>query len=497
MLFAGICRVVFYICAWNHTINVLQWLWLLCRWLTPQNWWNLFFSWWAVVNTIGNDFGMVLVKVFMFFAEASRKLSGSKLFKRRHWKTPSPFVWKIGSWRMVPLTCAPDSPASTTKNIVPQCLAHQQIQSTHFHATPTKSFRGSSPCDRGSTSRKIVKKSTPRKLAETAVLNLLSRKQKCRSRKLRGRARGRVAIRPIKIWRNKNQNSNVGCISHTIFGAYRIPIFQRRTSIDNLPLFEGCNASNTWSPADLSQLYGGYGCEGGFRTFSEILKSISSKPKSVDFIYLFIYIYTLGTNARTGYEFNRADHCQDLLFCVLSIGWSKKFGDNKAMGYMGWVFYSSCTFNRQLFLPVFPTGWSAWIWILCIRNTHVAMGFGFKSCASFCDPMAHVNSWASAESGISNRKASLWAKIVKANTLPTETLLEDGLVEESAPKTKSSGHFMVYSAVLIFNEKLPGTITTCRFNPVTTLRAVAFHKNQVNFVPILAHPLIPLKRKDT
>ena len=184
MLFAGICAVVFYICASNHAINVLQWLWLLCRWLTLQNWWNLFLSCWAVVNTIGNDFGMVLVKVFMFFAEASRKLSGSKLFKRRHWKTPSPFVWKIGSWKMVhpsrnvtcichlwnsksvciTLICAPDSPASTTKNIVPQCLAHQQIQTTHFHATPTKSFRGSSPCDRGSTSRKIVKKSTPRKL---------------------------------------------------------------------------------------------------------------------------------------------------------------------------------------------------------------------------------------------------------------------------------------------------------------------------------------------
>ena len=38
------------------------------------------------------------------------------------------------------------------------CPAHQQIQTTYFHATPTKSFRESSPCDRGSTSRKIVKK---------------------------------------------------------------------------------------------------------------------------------------------------------------------------------------------------------------------------------------------------------------------------------------------------------------------------------------------------
>ena len=112
-------------------------------------------------------------------------------------------LWSSKS-ECITLICAPDSPASATKNIVPQCLAHQQIQTTHFHATPTKSFRGSSPCDRGSTSIKIAKKSTPRKL----VLNLLSRKQTCRSRKLRGRARGRVAIRPIKIWRNKNQNSN-------------------------------------------------------------------------------------------------------------------------------------------------------------------------------------------------------------------------------------------------------------------------------------------------
>ena len=38
---------------------------------------------------------MLLEKVFIFFAEASWKLCGSKPFTRRHWKTPSPFVWKI------------------------------------------------------------------------------------------------------------------------------------------------------------------------------------------------------------------------------------------------------------------------------------------------------------------------------------------------------------------------------------------------------------------
>ena len=35
----------------------------------------------------------------------------------------------------------------------PECPAHQQIQITHFHATPRKSFRGSSRCDRGITSK--------------------------------------------------------------------------------------------------------------------------------------------------------------------------------------------------------------------------------------------------------------------------------------------------------------------------------------------------------
>ena len=45
-----------------------------------------------------------------------------------------------------------------------QCPAHQEIQITHFQATPTKSFRGSSPCDCESTSIKIVKRSTPRNL---------------------------------------------------------------------------------------------------------------------------------------------------------------------------------------------------------------------------------------------------------------------------------------------------------------------------------------------
>ena len=103
-----------------------------------------FLSCWAVVNTIGNDFGIVLVKVFMFFAEAICEIQNLNVL-----------LWYV---------LQTDSPASTTKNIVPQCLAHQQIQTTHFHATPTESFRGSSPCDRGSTSRKIVKKSTPRKL---------------------------------------------------------------------------------------------------------------------------------------------------------------------------------------------------------------------------------------------------------------------------------------------------------------------------------------------
>ena len=39
-----------------------------------------------------------------------------------------------------------------------ECPAHQQIQITHFHATPRKSFRGSSRCDRGNTFREIVKK---------------------------------------------------------------------------------------------------------------------------------------------------------------------------------------------------------------------------------------------------------------------------------------------------------------------------------------------------
>ena len=36
----------------------------------------------------------------------------------------------------------------------------------------------------------------------------ICKKQKCRLRKLRGRALGGVTIRPIKIWRNKKQNSN-------------------------------------------------------------------------------------------------------------------------------------------------------------------------------------------------------------------------------------------------------------------------------------------------
>ena len=45
-----------------------------------------FLSCWAVVNTIGNDFGMVLVKVFMFFAEASRK----QTFEAEALKDPQP-----------------------------------------------------------------------------------------------------------------------------------------------------------------------------------------------------------------------------------------------------------------------------------------------------------------------------------------------------------------------------------------------------------------------
>ena len=58
-------------------------------------------------------------------------------------------------------------------------------------------------CSRGSSRKQFsgffYVEASRKCLLQEFVLNLLSRKQKCRSRKLRGRACGRVAIRPFKI----------------------------------------------------------------------------------------------------------------------------------------------------------------------------------------------------------------------------------------------------------------------------------------------------------
>ena len=93
-----------------------------------------------------------------------------------------------------------DSPASTTKNIVTMPCPPRNTNNT-LPGNPHKKLSRKLPV----WLRKHFDKNRKKiHSAEPAVLNLLSRKQNCRSRKLRGRACGRVAICPIKIWRKKN-----------------------------------------------------------------------------------------------------------------------------------------------------------------------------------------------------------------------------------------------------------------------------------------------------